>query len=201
VFPLTSGAICRPSESGHVVYSSGGQPHVTSITEQIQGTYFRLRFTVAIIGFLFPVILYFGGKMHHFGLRGSMSACYWATQNAPCPCGDDPDHAGKCKKIEKNSKEIGHYVMHVKTSMQSRLFIDRYVAFRDDESSAGNDGEEVEANAFGAALLMPARLVREEIKKHDLDLDDEDDLGALARKFNVSTSAMSYRLVNLGLLR
>jgi len=39
----------------------------------------------------------------------------------------------------------------------------------------------VEANAFGAALLMPARLVREEIKKHDLDLDDEDDLSALAK--------------------
>jgi hypothetical protein len=75
------------------------------ITEQIQGTYFRLRFTVAIIGLLFPVILYFGGRMNHFGLRGSMSAYYWATQNAQCPCGDDPEHSGKCKKIEKNSKE------------------------------------------------------------------------------------------------
>jgi hypothetical protein len=63
------------------------------ITEQIQGTYFRLRFTVAIIGLLFPVILYFGGKMNHFGLRGSMSAYYWATQNAQYPCGDDPDHS------------------------------------------------------------------------------------------------------------
>lgn len=75
------------------------------IAEQIQGTYFRLRFTVAIIGLLFPVILYFGGKMNHFGLRGSMSAYYWATQNAQCPCGDDPEHSGKCKKIEKNSAE------------------------------------------------------------------------------------------------
>jgi Zn-dependent peptidase ImmA (M78 family) len=97
--------------------------------------------------------------------------------------------------------EIGHYVMHVKNSTHSRLFIDRYVAFRDDESSAGNDWEEVEANAFGAALLMPARLVRDEIKKRKLDLDDEDDLSALAKQFLVSTSAMSYRLVNLGLLR
>jgi hypothetical protein len=34
-----------------------------------------------------------------------MSAYYWATHNAPCPCGDDPEHSGKCKKIEKNSKE------------------------------------------------------------------------------------------------
>jgi Zn-dependent peptidase ImmA (M78 family) len=91
--------------------------------------------------------------------------------------------------------------MHVKNSTHSRLFIDRFVAFRDDESSAGSDWEEVEANAFGAALLMPARLVREEIKKHKLDLDDDDDLSALAKRFHVSTSAMSYRLVNLGLLR
>jgi|HubBroStandDraft_6_1064221.scaffolds.fasta_scaffold95006_2 hypothetical protein len=75
------------------------------ITEQIQGTYFRLRFTVATIGVLFPVILYFGGRMNHFGLRGSMSAYYWATPDAPCPCGEDPAHPKKCKKIEKNSEE------------------------------------------------------------------------------------------------
>jgi len=97
--------------------------------------------------------------------------------------------------------ELGHYVLHVGTSTQSRLFIDRYVAFRDDESSAGSDREEVEANAFGAALLMPGPLVRAEIRQHDLDLDDEDDLTALAKRFHVSSSAMSYRLVNLGLLR
>jgi hypothetical protein len=33
--------------------------------------------------------------------------------------------------------------------------------------------EEVQANLFGPALLMPASLVRQEISKHDLDLDDE----------------------------
>jgi hypothetical protein len=54
---------------------------------------------------LFPVILYVGGKMNRFGLRGSMSAYYWATPNAPCPCGEDPEHSGKCKKIVKDSKE------------------------------------------------------------------------------------------------
>ena len=75
------------------------------IAEQIQGTYFRLRFTVAIIGLLFPVVLYFGGRINSFGLRGSMSAYYWATPSAPCPCGESPEHSGKCKKIEKNSAE------------------------------------------------------------------------------------------------
>jgi Zn-dependent peptidase ImmA (M78 family) len=97
--------------------------------------------------------------------------------------------------------EIGHYMLHVKNT-ESRLFLDRYVAYRrDDQSSTGNDREEIEANAFAAALLMPARLVRDEIRKHDLDLDDEDDLDILSKRFNVSTTAMSFRLGNLGLLR
>lgn len=98
--------------------------------------------------------------------------------------------------------EIGHYVLHVKELTHSRLFIDKYVVYRrDDDSSKGNDQEEVEANAFAAALLMPERLVRDLIRRYDLDLDDEDAVADLARRFNVSTSAMSNRLVNLGLLR
>lgn len=96
--------------------------------------------------------------------------------------------------------EIGHYVLHVKDK-QPHLFIDRSVYRRDDESSTGSDHQEVEANKFAAALLMPAELVRSEVEKHGLDLDDEDDVGALAKRFNVSTAAMSFRLGNLGLLR
>lgn len=96
--------------------------------------------------------------------------------------------------------EIGHYVLHVK-SKQQRLFVDKSVFKRDDDSSTGNDAEEVEANKFAAALLMPAVLVRSEIAKQGLDLDDEDDVATLARRFNVSAAAMSFRLENLHLLR
>jgi Zn-dependent peptidase ImmA (M78 family) len=97
--------------------------------------------------------------------------------------------------------EIGHYSLHVKNS-DTRLFLDKYVVYRrDDQSSHGNDREEIEANAFAAALLMPDRLVRDEITKYDLDLDDEDDLDVLVKRFNVSTTAMTFRLGNLGLLR
>ena len=63
------------------------------------------------------------------------------------------------------------------------------------------DFEEVEANQLGAALLMPRSLVRQEIKRSDLDLDDEEAIIFLAKRFNVSTAAMSNRLSNLGLLR
>jgi len=101
--------------------------------------------------------------------------------------------------------EIGHYILHVlpKPTL-SRLFIDRYVAYRSHEETSNgdtNEREEIEANVFGAALLMPAELVREEIRRKGFDLDDEEDIDALAKRFSVSPSAMSYRLVNLGLVR
>lgn len=98
--------------------------------------------------------------------------------------------------------EIAHYLLHLKKNLRSQLFIDPFVIFRrDDNSGTGNDREEVQANQFGAAILMPSTLVLKEIKKHGLDLDDEDALALLARRFRVSTVAMTYRLNTLGLLR
>lgn len=42
--------------------------------------------------------------------------------------------------------EIAHYILHVKKSRKSQLFIDRSVTFRRDEtSSTGDDNQEVEA--------------------------------------------------------
>ena len=98
--------------------------------------------------------------------------------------------------------EVPHYLLHVKKNQKSQLFIDRHMTFRrDGYSSGGVDHEEVEANQFGAALLMPRSLVQQELKKNDLDLDDEEAITFLAKRFHVSTAAMSNRLSNLGLLR
>jgi Zn-dependent peptidase ImmA (M78 family) len=99
--------------------------------------------------------------------------------------------------------EIAHYVLHAKKKNQrSKVFIDRYVTFRRDEnSSKGDDRQEVEANQFGAALLAPRALVQHEIQRHELDLDDEDDIALLAKRFQVSLAAMTNRLANLRLLR
>jgi Zn-dependent peptidase ImmA (M78 family) len=101
------------------------------------------------------------------------------------------------------SHEIAHYLLHVnKDSRKSRLFIDRGVTFRRDEnSSTGDAKEEVEANQLGAALLMPRSLVHLEVKKHDLDLDDDDAIYLLAKRFHVSAAAMTHRLANLDLIR
>jgi Zn-dependent peptidase ImmA (M78 family) len=100
------------------------------------------------------------------------------------------------------SHEIAHYLLHTKKSEKAQLFIDRHVTFRRDEnSSAGVDRDEVEANQLGAALLMPRGLVQQEIERHDLNLDDEEAISLLAKRFHVSTAAMSNRLVNLRMLR
>jgi Zn-dependent peptidase ImmA (M78 family) len=72
---------------------------------------------------------------------------------------------------------------------------------KDGYSSGGIDYEEVEANQLGAALLMPRSLVQQEIKKSDLDLDDDEAITFLTKRFHVSTAAMSNRLSNLGALR
>lgn len=95
--------------------------------------------------------------------------------------------------------EIGHFILHVK-GKQPRLFIDKSLAFfRDDESSTGSDDEEIEANVFAASLLMPAELVRTEVRRLRLDLGDEEHVAVLAKRFNVSSIAMSHRLANIGL--
>jgi Zn-dependent peptidase ImmA (M78 family) len=100
------------------------------------------------------------------------------------------------------SHEIAHYLLHAKKGEKAQLFIDRHVTFRRDEtSSSGVDRDEVEANQLGAALLMPKGLVQLEIKTHELNLDDEEAISLLAKRFNVSTAAMSNRLANLRMLR
>jgi Zn-dependent peptidase ImmA (M78 family) len=98
--------------------------------------------------------------------------------------------------------EVGHFVLHAPDSQQQRLFVDRSMMFkRDEDSSTGDAVQEIQANQFAAALLMPEKLIREEMAAAHLDLDDEEDVSNLAKRFNVSGAAMTFRLKNLGLLR
>jgi Zn-dependent peptidase ImmA (M78 family) len=100
------------------------------------------------------------------------------------------------------SHEIAHYLLHAKKSAKEELFIDSRVRFRPDENlSASADRKEVEANQLGAALLMPKALVQEEIRRRNLDLDDEEAIRMLAKEFFVSEPAIAIRLVSLGMLR
>ena len=108
-------------------------------------------------------------------------------------------------KNERNRKrqrftiahELGHYVLH----RNIPLIIDkgyREITFnRDLSSTTGEIRREREANAFAASLLMPRDIVEKEIISIPKDADV---LTHLARRFNVSTQAMSFRLSNLELV-
>jgi Zn-dependent peptidase ImmA (M78 family) len=94
--------------------------------------------------------------------------------------------------------ELGHYELH---KQDSGLFIDKdfTVLFRDENSSSGEIKKEQEANAFAAALLMPEKLLIDEIKNHNFDLGEDNSMKELAKLFNVSVPAMTFRIANLNL--
>lgn len=98
--------------------------------------------------------------------------------------------------------EIGHFVLH---KLNNDMFVDHKqfrLMFRDSKSSTGQDKMEQEANAFAAALLMPKELLISEIQKIEFDFGQEEDdaISALANRFKVSLTAMTYRIDNLNLL-
>ena len=61
------------------------------------------------------------------------------------------------------------------------------------------DREEVEANRFAAALLMPDHMVRSWIARESFQTAPEL-VERLAKSFGVSKVAVNFRLVNLGLI-
>lgn len=97
------------------------------------------------------------------------------------------------------SHELGHFVL----KHQGEIFVDRsQINKRDGRSSAAIDKQEIEANAFAAALLMPAEwVVKEAAALFDAGVDPSDVISKLAQKFDVSQHAMNFRLVNLGLIQ
>lgn len=96
--------------------------------------------------------------------------------------------------------ELGHLQLH-----QGRpLIVDHAVRVnkRDKVSSAATDREEIEANAFAAALLMPEQLVRQAALR-ELQSGNESRDGVvleLSLLFDVSIEAMGFRLINLAIL-
>ena len=96
--------------------------------------------------------------------------------------------------------EIGHSALHRGTVyLDGRARVD----FRDGLSSMATDQEEIDANAFAAALLMAAGWVRSafETVVRNTTINSEDELAeVLAARFGVSRQAMHFRLINLGLI-
>jgi Zn-dependent peptidase ImmA (M78 family) len=89
--------------------------------------------------------------------------------------------------------ELGHFLLHKDVP----LFVDRKekIFFRNTQSATGEVMRERQANAFAAALLMPKHFIEQELGNVP---SNKEPVSHLAKVFNVSMMAMSFRLSNLG---
>jgi Zn-dependent peptidase ImmA (M78 family) len=93
--------------------------------------------------------------------------------------------------------ELGHYELHKELN---NLFVDKQFIFRSQNSPATVDHKvmENEANYFASCILMPTNEIRKLLETTDIDLVTEEGIKELAKKFEVSTTAMSLRITKLG---
>lgn len=84
--------------------------------------------------------------------------------------------------------ELGHYVSRSERGEEKYAYVD----LRAQSASNGTDKEEIFANQFAAALLMPEDVIRNWAATTP-------EVFLLASKFGVSPEAISFRLKNLGL--
>jgi Zn-dependent peptidase ImmA (M78 family) len=93
--------------------------------------------------------------------------------------------------------ELGHFLLHDADDVHVDRNFD--VKLRNSASSKGTDTEEKEANLFAAELLMPETLLRSDLQEIEaVDLIEESVLASLAKRYGVSTQAMTFRLGYLG---
>jgi Zn-dependent peptidase ImmA (M78 family) len=96
--------------------------------------------------------------------------------------------------------ELGHLIFHDDPLITDYSVL---VGMRDENSSLGTHHQEIEANGFAAAILMPTDIVVKEVRQ-ELELGNfaskDEFIDRLARTFDVSVEAMGYRLLNLSII-
>jgi len=96
--------------------------------------------------------------------------------------------------------ELGHFMYH--TQKMGETGISDNVKYRCENNSNIGDQEEMEANKFGASILMPEELVIQYAKERGAISANERQLNLeavkeIAKKFKVSSQAMEFRINGL----
>lgn len=91
--------------------------------------------------------------------------------------------------------ELGHYLLHAKAHAKHIVFLDkRFMWNRDNESSLATKAEEIEANQFAAELLVPLNMLKKDVESGQYNVEDDEDLARLAKRYRVSLQALTFRL-------
>lgn len=96
--------------------------------------------------------------------------------------------------------ELGHFLLHEGEPLHiDRRNVGFRVKWRDPRSRDGTDPDEREANLFAAELLMPARFLETDLPGlAGASLLDDGVIAALAKKYEVSSQALTLRIAYLG---
>ncbi len=91
--------------------------------------------------------------------------------------------------------ECGHMLLH----KSQEVFVDKtfWINRRDDVSAQAIDPDEIEANRFAAELLMPQAMMAKDLVGQTIDIEDEEALRKLAKRYRVSLPAITFRISNL----
>ena len=92
--------------------------------------------------------------------------------------------------------ELAHVLLH-RPELEAAVHVDRGSLRRDAAAAEGTDPVEIEANNFASELLMPESQISAALDGKSIDLEDDDAVAAIAKKFKVSATAMRFRLSSL----
>lgn len=100
--------------------------------------------------------------------------------------------------------ELGHFILHVNKGKSNEMFVDKdfIIKWRYKKVYTATEfKQEQEANAFAAALLMPRDFLLTEMSKDKyIGFTETKLIDALAKVFDVSALAMTYRFADLNRL-
>ncbi len=97
--------------------------------------------------------------------------------------------------------ELGHFMLHIAPEndlSKNRSIEDSEITYYRDDNW---DHIEMEANSFASQLLMPSELITKETKKileENSNFSKDEIIEKLSLKFDVSKTAMKYRLKKMG---
>ncbi|MER8600521.1 ImmA/IrrE family metallo-endopeptidase [Mesorhizobium sp. M0601] len=136
-----------------------------------------------------------GVRVEYAPLDGELSGLAHVRDGVPI-VGINTLHAPNRQRFTL-AHELAHIQLH-RPELEHAVHVDRGSLRRDAVTATGTDPNEIEANTFAAELLMPRDLLLAMLDGRSVDLEDDDAVAALAKRFRVSEAAMRFRLGSLG---
>jgi Zn-dependent peptidase ImmA (M78 family) len=134
-----------------------------------------------------------GAEIVHRRFSGEISGIVHRNRDGTAVIGVNSLHS-----IQRQRFTIAHEIGHLLLHTDENLHVDKNfpIGLRSENPEMSASANEVEANQFAAALLMPPDLMAKDIRPY-VGKDVLIAIRMLARKYKVSEQAMSIRLSSL----